>query len=162
MKSIEIRPIQAQDNIEVAALIRFVLEEQNAPKTGTAYADPILDTLFEHYQRQKRANYFVLLEGNEILGCAGIAQLEGESQDICELQKMYFHPKVRGRGLGTKMMQYCLDFAREQAYTQCYIETLPWMKAAQKLYQRTGFEYIDHRMGNTGHHSCDVWMLKTL
>ncbi len=162
MKSIEIRPIQLEDNAKLAALIREVLIEQNAPKTGTAYADPILDTLYEHYQNQTRASYFALVEADEILGCAGIAHLDGESQDICELQKMYFHPKVRGRGLGAKMMQYCLDFARDQGYTQCYIETLPWMKAAQKLYQRTGFAYIDHRMGNTGHHSCDVWMLKSL
>lgn len=162
MNSIEPRPIRKEDNAEVAQLIRDVLEEQNAPKVGTAYADPILDTLYEHYEGLDRANYFVLIEDGQILGSAGIAHLEGEDSSICELQKMYFHPQLRGRGLGTKMMEHCLAFARQQAYKQCYIETLPWMKAAQKLYVRSGFHYIDHRMGGTGHHSCNVWMLKEL
>ena len=75
---------------------------------------------------------------------------------------MYFSAEARGRGLGKEMMKVCLAFAREQKFTQCYLETLPYMKAAQKLYKRTGFKEINHRMGSTGHYSCDVWMLKEL
>ena len=36
------------------------------------------------------------------------------------------------------------------------------MTAAQKLYKRIGFENIDGPMGNTGHNSCQVWMIKKL
>jgi putative acetyltransferase len=39
---------------------------------------------------------------------------------------------------------------------------MPYMKAAQKLYQKKGFEYIERPMGSTGHTSCSVWMIKTL
>jgi len=157
---LEIRPITKKDNKATAKMIRYVLIEQNAPKTGTAYEDKALDDLFEAYNI-KRATYFVLLEGGEIIGSAGIQALEND-ETVCELQKMYFHPKARGRGLGAKMMAKCLEFARKHNYSACYIETLPSMKAAQKLYLKTGFEYIDYRMGNTGHHACTVWMLKNL
>lgn len=161
MNSIEIRPIQKKDNPEVAKMIREVLIEQNAPQEGTAYADKSLDEMFETYDKN-RSEYFVLLEKNQIKGSVGISPLEGGEDDVCELQKMYFQPEVRGRGLGAQMMQTCLNFAKENNFNSCYIETLPWMKAAQKLYQRSGFEYIDHRLGNTGHHACTVWMLKKI
>jgi len=36
------------------------------------------------------------------------------------------------------------------------------MKSAQKLYLSEGFNYIDKPLGNTGHSSCPVWMIKNL
>ena len=75
---------------------------------------------------------------------------------------MYFLPEARGRGLGKQMIEKCLTFAKNKNYKSCYIETLPSMKAAQKLYLRNGFQYIDQRLGETGHHSCTVFMLKHL
>ena len=158
--SIEIRPIQKNDNQATAEMIRYVLIEQHAPKTGTAYEDKALDDLHQTYQ-DDRAVYFILIENDEIIGGAGIQALD-DNDSICELQKMYFHPKARGRGLGQQMMKKCLAFAKSKNYKSCYIETLPSMKAAQKLYIKTGFEYIDHRLGRTGHHACTVWMLKHL
>jgi putative acetyltransferase len=161
MTTIEIRAIQKADNQEVAQMIRDVLVEQGAPKVGTAYEDKALDELYETYQKE-RADYFVLLEDGVIKGSAGIAPLENGDVEICELQKMYFHPEVRGRGLGNMMIKKCLDFAKNHDYKVCYIETLPNMKAAQKLYLKTGFEYIPERLGDTGHYSCSVFMKKNL
>jgi putative acetyltransferase len=59
-------------------------------------------------------------------------------------------------------MNHCLAFAKVQNFELCYLETLPYMKAAQKLYLKTGFDYITGPMGNTGHTSCNVWLTKTL
>lgn len=161
MSKIHIRPIEKQDNPKVAEMIRYVLLEQGAPKVGTAYEDKTLDQLFEVYQAE-RAQYFVLLNDENIVGSAGIYPLENGDKSVCELQKMYFDPAARGKGLGQRMIQVCLDFAKQQGYNTCYIETLPVMKAAQKLYLKTGFEYIDDRMGDTGHYSCTVFMKKCL
>lgn len=158
--SIEIRPIQKNDNEAIAKMIREVLIEQNAPKTGTAYEDKALDNLYKAYQ-DERAIYFVLIEKSKIIGSAGIQALWGNPK-ICELQKMYFLPQARGRGLADQMIDRCVTFAKSKNYKSCYIETLPTMKAAQKLYLRNGFKYIDQRLGETGHHACTVWMLKYL
>lgn len=161
MQDINIRLIQPDDNQQIAKVIREVLVESGAPKKGTAYEDKSLDQLYETYQNPGEA-YFVVEENGKIFGGAGIASLAIENEKYCELQKMYFLKTIRGRGIGNAMMQKCLQFAKENAYTHCYIETLPYMKAAQKLYQRSGFKYINQRLGNTGHHNCDVWMLKNL
>ena len=156
-----IREIQLHDNKEVAKVIRKVLVDLGVPKVGTAYEDAALDCMFETYSAPKSA-YFVVVEDHKILGCAGIAPLEGEEGTICELQKMYFLEEARGKGVGAQMMATCLQKAREFGFTQCYLETMPFMEAAQKLYVKSGFAYIDAPMGNTGHYSCPVWMLKTL
>jgi len=156
-----IREIRKEDNAKVAGVIRKVLVDLGVPKVGTAYADTALDHMFENYEVPK-ANYFVVEEDGEILGCAGIAQLENYEGNVCELQKMYFLEEARGKGLGAQMMAICLKKAKEYGFEKCYLETMPFMKAAQKLYQKSGFDYIEAPMGNTGHFSCPVWMLKTL
>ncbi|MEZ4858063.1 MAG: GNAT family N-acetyltransferase [Flavobacteriaceae bacterium] len=156
-----IRPIQQEDNPKIAAIIRRVLEDFKVPKVGTAYADISLDCMFETYQKP-RAAYFVLEEANTLIGGGGVAQLDHYDGNVCELQKMYFLPQARGRGLGTKMIDICLQKAKEFGYEKCYLETMHYMEAAQKLYKKYGFQYIDGAMGDTGHYACGVTMLLDL
>ena len=158
---ITIRPIQEADNEIIASVIRSVLIEHDVPKVGTAYADVSLDRMFETYSAP-RSSYFVVENDGKIIGGAGISQLENEAETICELQKMYFLSEARGLGLGSEMMEKCLTFAQSVGFEKCYLETMPYMQAAQKLYLRFGFVYIDKPMGCTGHTSCPVWMLKEL
>ena len=109
--TIVIREIEAKDNPKIAKAIRSVLIEMGVPKVGTAYEDKALDCMTETYNEQNKA-YFVVENGNDILGGAGIAPLDNYEGNVCELQKMYFMPEARGKGLGSEMMQRCLDFAK--------------------------------------------------
>lgn len=161
LNDFKIREIQPKDNIKIAKAIRSVLIEYGVPKVGTAYADKILDTLFETYQ-EKNSVYYIVEKDNKIYGGAGIKKLENYNGNVCELQKMYFMPEVRGIGLGRKMMDICLQKAIEFGYEKCYLETLPYMKEARKLYRKVGFKDLEARMGDTGHYSCNLWMLKDL
>ncbi|RXJ50738.1 GNAT family N-acetyltransferase [Gelidibacter gilvus] len=159
--AILIREIKIEDDAQVAQVIRAVLVEMGVPKVGTAYADKALDEMTATYDKDN-ATYFVVEDQGKIIGGAGIAQLENFEGSICELQKMYFLPEARGKGLGAKMMEICLKKAKSFGYEKCYLETLPYMKDATKLYSRTGFEPLEGPMGDTGHYSCNVWMLKSL
>lgn len=156
-----IRLIEKKDNPQIAKVIRTVLEDFKVPKVGTAYADTSLDCMFETYQKPKAA-YFVVEENNKIIGGAGVAKLDNYEGNVCELQKMYFLPEARGRGIGAQMMEFCLAKAREFGFEKIYLETMEYMTHAQKLYKQAGFEYIECAMGDTGHYSCPVHMLKTL
>lgn len=158
---VTIREVREEDNATLAKAIRQVLINIGVPKVGTAYADPELDFMYQAYQTTRSA-YFVIEEDGVVLGGAGIAPLAGEDPKICELQKMYFLAQGRGRGLGQQMIDHCLAYAKDQNFELCYLETLPYMKAAQKLYLKTGFSYIDGPMGSTGHTSCNVWLTKAL
>ena len=156
-----IRPINESDNKQIAVILREVLVEMDIPRIGSAFEDPEIDKMYESYQ-SNRSRYFIVEENNKILGGAGINELKNGDINICELQKMYFHKSIRGRGIGDKMIELCLDFAVESNYKKCYIETMPNMVNAQKLYIKKGFKYIDKPLGNTGHTACPVWMLKNL
>ena len=156
-----IREIEPKDNAQLAKVIRSVILEMGAPKTGTAYEDKATDQMFETYQKEKTV-YFVLELNNNVIGGAGIAQLDNSKDNTCELQKMYFLPKARGKGLGTKLITKCLEKAKELGFENCYLETLPYMKAAVKLYKKNGFINLEKPLGNTQHYSCNVWMLKKI
>lgn len=156
-----IRDITKKDNPQIAQVIRGVLIEFGVPKVGTAYADKSLDHMFETYNSKKKA-YFVVEENNLILGGAGFCQLENFDGNVCELQKMYFAPEVRGRGVGARMMKTCLDKAKEFGFQKCYLETMPYMVDAKKLYSKSGFINLEKPLGDTGHYSCNVWMIKEL
>ncbi|MBP6127619.1 GNAT family N-acetyltransferase [Flavobacterium sp.] len=156
-----LREIEPKDNLKIASVIRNVFEELDAPKVGTAYADPHLNTLFEVYQDDTEI-YFVVEKDEIILGGCGIGKLIDVEIKICELQKMYLAKEARGKGIAKELMQKCLTFAKQVGYDKCYIETLPFMKDAQKLYVKSGFTYIDGPIGATGHNACDVFMIKDL
>lgn len=157
----KIREIQPEDNSKIAKAIRKVLIEYGVPKVGTAYADTILDTLYEAYL-EKNAIYYIIEKDSKIYGGAGIKQLDNFNGNVCELQKMYFMPQARGIGLGSEMMNICLEKAKEFGFDKCYLETLPYMEEARKLYRKVGFKDLNAPMGDTGHYSCNLWMLKDL
>jgi putative acetyltransferase len=161
MSDIRIREIHQKDNEQIAAVIREVFISDNYPKTGTAFADKQLDFMFETYDKPK-AVYFVVEESGKIIGGAGVSQLDNATENVCELQKMYFLQEARGKGIGFQMIQKCLEAATQLGFEKCYLETLPEMVTAQHLYKKSGFEYLCEPMGNTGHTTCPVWMLKNL
>ena len=163
MKSTDfiIREIQSKDNAQMATVIREVLLEMGAPKIGTAYEDKATDKMFENFEKPT-SFYYVVEHNNKVVGGAGIAQLDNFEGNTCELQKMYFLPITRGKGLGSKLINVCLEKAKTVGFENCYLETMPYMNAAQALYKRSGFVNLDKPMGNTGHYSCPVWMLKKL
>ena len=156
-----IRKVIRSDNKSLYSTLSSVMIEFDVPFKGTALSDPELKKMFEAYQTS-RSVYFIIERDNKIFGGAGISQLKNSKENICELQKMYFLSQARGVGLGKKMIEKCLIEAKNFGFEKCYIETMYNMKSAQKLYLSLDFKYINQPIGNTGHSSCPVWMLKKI
>lgn len=156
-----IRPIRREDNAAVAHIIRTVLTEHGCTGPGFAIHDPEVNCMFETYQLPRSA-YFVVEENSVVIGGGGVAPLKGADADVCEMQKFYFLPGARGRGYGKMILDLCLQAAKDFGFKQCYIETLPSMKAATSLYERAGFVQLAAPMGATGHHACDRWYVREL
>jgi putative acetyltransferase len=155
----KLRPIEPNDNVDLAKIVRNTLAEFGANHPGTVYYDPTTDALYELFQT-KGAGYFVASIDNKIVGGAGIYPTEGLPPDTCELVKMYLVPRARGIGLGRTLIDKSLAFARELGYQHVYLETMPELKQALKVYEKFGFRYLDGPMGNSGHTGCSLWMLK--
>ncbi|MGB0167545.1 MAG: GNAT family N-acetyltransferase, partial [Luteibaculum sp.] len=154
---ITIRGISKKDNPEVEAIIKQSLTEYNMAKEGTVFTDPVLKDMYKAFD-VPRADYFLAMHGEEICGGAGIAPLPGEENNICELQRMFLKRAYRGKGIGYRLMQHCIDYARQNAYRYCYLETSKNLYDAVRLYEKFGFNYLKEPMGETGHFSCELYM----
>jgi len=159
--NISIRLIEKKDNAAIADIIRLVMTEFKAVGRGYSITDSEIDDMYTAYAPERNAFYVVELKGR-VLGCGGFGPLKGAEQDICELRKMYFKSELRGLGVGTKLLNLCLDEAAKAGFRYCYLETTDSMEQAQRLYGRHGFKYLDKPMGNTGHTSCGTWMAREL
>lgn len=159
--SYSIRPIRADDDAAVAAIIRSVMPEFGAGGAGFAIHDPEVAAMNANYAAPGH-RYLVVERAGQVEGGGGIAPLTGSDGSVCELRKMYFLPTLRGVGAGAALMGACLDFAREAGFRQCYLETLTGMDRAQALYERSGFRRIDSAMGCTGHFGCNRFYLLDL
>ncbi len=156
-----IRPIRSADNPAVASIIRQVMTEFGAVGCGFSISDAEVDAMFEAYPAPSSAFFVVEREG-VVLGCGGVAPLQGGEAGVCELRKMYFLPDLRGSGMGSRLLGIILAAARTAGHSLCYLETLEGMDQARKLYTRHGFAPIDHALGNTGHSSCNRFMTLAL
>ena len=159
--NISIRTIQPSDNPFLSNIVKNTLAEFGANHPGTVYYDPTTDALYELFQKE-RAVYFVAELNDEIVGGGGIYPTEGLPADTSELVKMYLLPQARGKNLGRTLIEKCIAFAKEAGYKQVYLESMPELKQALKVYAKFGFDYLKEPMGNSGHTGCSLWMLKEL
>lgn len=159
--NIVIREIRPKDNEQIEAIIKACFHEFKIPLKGTAYEDAETPRMYESYQSDREV-FFVIASEKEVFGGAGIKQLKNFDGNVCELQKMYFSPKIRGKGFGKKMFEICLNAAKDFGFETCYLESASQLKAAIHIYEDFGFEHRTEPLGNTGHYSCGVWMTKTL
>ncbi|MHA8095080.1 GNAT family N-acetyltransferase [Aquirufa lenticrescens] len=157
----EIRPIESRDNEALAKVIRTALAEFGANKPGTVYFDPTTDALYELF-RTPGSFYYVATHDKKVVGGCGIFPTENLPNGTCELVKLYVAKEARGTGLGKQLMEQSMSWAKENGYTHVYLESMPELKKAVSIYEKVGFQPLDHPLGNSGHDGCDIWMLKAL
>ena len=155
-----IRPIEPRDDRRVGEIIRFCLNEYNAPKEGSALADPDLDCFSTVYNSPGNAYWVAENESGEVIAGAGIGAMPGVP-GVCELRKMYCMPEHRGRGVAHRLIEEALRYAGGY-YDRCYLETFSNMVEAHRFYERHGFTRTREHLGETGHYLCDVLYIRDL
>ena len=160
MHKYKVRELQAEDNAHLEQVIRTCLVEIGQDHEGTIWTDPMLGRLSEEYSGEGIRYWVLEDEEGAVSGGIGIGRIDGNSE-VCELQKLYLLPGLRGTGAAQALMDTALGFAK-QHYSKCYIETFDNTIAAQRLYERNGFIRTDIRYGSTGHFACNVLYLKDL
>lgn len=159
--SVIFRAIRQPDEQRLAEIIRTSIAEFDVPREGTAYTDPTTDRLYTLFQAPG-ALYWVAEENGEILGGCGAYPTDGLPQGCAELVRFFLSPAARGKGLGARLMEETFRSARELGYRQLYLESFPQMETAIGLYEKNGFRHLPQPWGNSGHHACNVWMVKDL
>jgi putative acetyltransferase len=152
-----IRSLTPHDDAAIAEVIRLVSAQYGlTADKGYGVADKTLDSLSTVYH-DDNAHYWVIEYQGKVCGGAGIAPLAGHPQ-ICELQKMYFTPAIRGQGMAKKLSAKAIAFAKISGYSSVYLETTAVLVEALALYEKLGFTHCEH-LGQTGHDACEIAMI---
>lgn len=158
---LKIRKITAEDDKDMARLIRENLEKHALNIPGTAYFDECVDCLSGYYLSREKGNYYVLTnEDGEVLGGVGfdeISFIEG----CAEVQKLYLADSVKGRGLGYKLMEFVEAQICQAGFERAYLETHKNLKTAIHLYEKIGYKAIE-RPKAVAHGAMDHFYLKEL
>ena len=102
---------------------------------------------------------YIAKEDGILVGCVAMKKHEGD-ENTGELKRLYVRPEFRGRGYARKLSEKIVEDAENAGYKALYLDTLPFLVAAQHLYGSMGFEvcepYNEDPMG------CSIFMRKEL
>jgi len=106
-------------------------------------ADRVADAGAAGFPRERDAAWIVELDGE----FAGSIVLTDEGDDTGCVRWVLFDPRVRGRGLGRRLMGELIEHARSLGYRRLRLETFSELRAAAAIYRDAGFEVVAEETG---------------
>jgi ribosomal protein S18 acetylase RimI-like enzyme len=78
--------------------------------------------------------------GTNAMGCVALRPIDAIS---CEMKRIYVRPQARGQELGRRLAERICSEGRDAGYRRIFLDTLPTMESAMRLYQSMGFQTVD-------------------
>lgn len=119
-------------------------EEYNYTTAFEAYVAQSFFDFLLHYNPQKDRLWCAEHNGR-IIGCIGIVGHEEKAQ----LRWYLIDPLYRGMGLGKRLLNYALEFAKERGYKSIYLDTTSDLEKAIGLYKKAGFVKVSEKPNNS-------------
>lgn len=88
--------------------------------------------------RQRERAWIAELDGAPV-GCVFCVR---EDESTARLRLLLVEPRARGLGIGARLVDEVLDFARRAGYKRIVLWTNDVLSSARRIYQRAGFELI--------------------
>jgi N-acetylglutamate synthase-like GNAT family acetyltransferase len=140
MKEAVIVPWQSKYAEDV---IQFILSIQSAefsiPITANDQPDlKSVDTFYLH----GNGNFWIALLEKDVVGTIALKDI---GQQQVALRKMFVHKFFRGseQGLANKLLGTAIEWCIQKNIQDIYLGTVEVFKAAQKFYEKNGFERVE-------------------
>ena len=89
----------------------------------------------EHFDPARERAWIAERDG-ERLGCVFLVK---KTETVAQLRMLLVEEPARGLGLGTRLVEACIEFAREAGYRSITLWTNHELDAARHIYASTGF-----------------------
>jgi ribosomal protein S18 acetylase RimI-like enzyme len=137
------------EDVEIGAA-RFPDERAPIEALMRAYAASLsVDLCFQGFEEElaglpgayapPRGRLLVARRSGRVVGCIALRPLV---DDTCEMKRLFVPPEERGERLGERLVAAILGEARAARYRRIFLDTLPEMATAQRLYERLGFRDV--------------------
>lgn len=146
IKDIEIRPFTAED-VDFIINGQLGLYEKEYGFTSDIWKVYIKDGVHELVnQFDKEKDCIYILEHQEVpSGCSAIKKVDGMT---AQFRFLFLDSKIRGFGLGNKLLDMSIDFCKEKEYKHVFLWTFSTLKAARYLYKNKGFRITKTKENN--------------
>ena len=95
----------------------------------------------ERYYMQSGC-FWGLFDNEVLIGTVAVRMVDIENK-VVELKRMFVLPEYQGKGYGKLLLNYAIDYAKEQQYKKICLDTRKQFSAAQHLYRSSGFKETD-------------------
>lgn len=113
-------------------------EEYGWDERFEALVSQIVADFINNYKSNKERCWIAEMDG-EIVGSVLVIQ---DNEKVAKLRLLLVDPKARGLGLGTKLVEECIRFARRTGYEKLVLWTNSVLSEARHIYQKKGFKLV--------------------
>lgn len=111
-------------------------------------AQIVADYATDHDDRREAA-WIAEVDG-ERAGCVFL--VKGDAEETAKLRILLVDPAARGRGVGRRLVDECVEFARSVGYRRVVLWTNDPLTSAARIYRAAGFRLVSQE----AHHSFGV------
>jgi GNAT superfamily N-acetyltransferase len=143
-RSVSIRPARVDDVPEVVALVRDVLAEFDLRFGEGASTDDEVTRLPGSYEQNGGAFWVAVVDSDgSIVGTCGVFPV---ASGTFELRKMYLRSSTRGLGIGQRLLDQAMSWARANGGERMVLDTIHEMRRAIAFYEANGFVRDDRQI----------------
>lgn len=113
-------------------------EEYGWDETYEALAADIVAQFIKSYD-PKRERAWIAEKDGERVGAVFVAR---ESDEIARLRLLHVEPQARGLGIGKRLVEECVRFARQAGYEKMLLWTQSILHSARHIYEQQGFQIV--------------------